>query len=103
MRTVTSEYPRERTWTVAELPSQGRDSLDSIEIEVRYTGEGNVGKAIALDHHVIPLFKAAPGMLDVLERLLEWAERMGGWEAQVWDAAQGIVDLAHDRKEENES
>lgn len=35
---------------VSDLP----DEIESLEIKINYTGDGNVGKAIPLDHIIIP-------------------------------------------------
>ncbi len=34
---------------------------------------------------------ASPEMFAILEDLIDWAELMGGWEAQVWDRAREAV------------
>ena len=30
--------------------------------------------------------------LNLLQRLIEWADQMGGWEAPVWDEARDLLD-----------
>jgi hypothetical protein len=39
---------------------------------------------------LIQLAGAAPGIIEVLDRLLRWAEQMGGWEAPCWVAARDL-------------
>ncbi len=65
MRTKES-WTGERKWVVAELPTTHPDDLSELEIEVRYTGDSNCANAIPLDTYVIPLFKLAPALLEVV-------------------------------------
>ena len=37
------------------------------------------------------LFASAPELLESLQSLTEWAEKMGGWESAVWDRARKAI------------
>ena len=37
------------------------------------------------------LIEHAPEMADALDRLLRWAEQMGGWDAPCWEHARSVL------------
>jgi hypothetical protein len=48
---------------------------------------------------LIQLAAAAPSIIEVLDQLLRWAERMGGWEAPSWVAARDLRERLAARQE----
>lgn len=53
------------------------------------------GRFEGLDTKAMAARMAASGeCLDVIARLLDWAEYMGGFEAKVWEDARGILQQA---------
>jgi hypothetical protein len=40
------------------------------------------------------LIAQAPEMAEVIADLIEWAEAMGGWEAEPWTRARAVLDAA---------
>ena len=76
MKTLPSNYPADRLWTVGEIPQRAPESLSEIPVRVSYDGDSNALTAEALDHYVIPLFKIAPRLLEVISRHLpDWLTR----------------------------
>lgn len=55
-----------RVWVVTNLSAEHPDDPKQLQIQVTYTGDGNVHKAVALDHQIVPLFKLAPRLLEVV-------------------------------------
>lgn len=51
-----------------------RLTLYGLEVEFRYTGQGNAFKGIVLDHAVIPTVEMLPELEKALEALLHVAE-----------------------------
>lgn len=45
----------DRKIRITEIPDNSPKGLIELDIEVRYTGDGNVGKAIALDTFILPM------------------------------------------------
>lgn len=67
MKTHPTTNPHaERKWTVAELPQEHPSDLTELEIYVNYTEQGNAAKGCAIDHYVVPLFRLAPRLLEVV-------------------------------------
>lgn len=52
---------------VRDLPAHicGRNDLRKLLVTINYTGDGNVEKAIVLDHAVVPLFQASAELLEL--------------------------------------
>jgi len=50
-----------RRVTITDLPEGAEAEGDRFEVDVRYTGDGNVGKALVLDHLVMPVVANALG------------------------------------------
>ncbi len=65
MKTIPSDKSN-RCWTVAELPQPHPIDPTELEIHVNYTGEGNAAKGVAIDSFVVPLFRLAPRLLEVV-------------------------------------
>lgn len=65
MQTIPSDKSN-RCWTVAELPEPDPRDPKELEIYVNYTGESNCANAVPLDAFVVPLFKLAPRLLEVV-------------------------------------
>lgn len=65
-----------RRFKVCDLP-KGLHDLEEVEVIVTYTGEGSARKGIAVDSIVVPLFKAAPYLLEALKGAVETADREG--------------------------
>lgn len=77
MKTLPSNHPSDRLWTVGEIPQRSPESLSEITVRVSYNNGIEFGlQAEALDHYVIPLFKIAPRLLEVIARQLpDWLNR----------------------------
>lgn len=72
MKTIPSIIPPpkvSRCWTVSEIPQPDPDDLGELEIIVNYVGPGDIASAIPLDDFVVPLFKLAPRLLEVVHNL----------------------------------
>ena len=72
MKTIVGDE-HNRIWSVDAIPGYE----GPLKVEVRYRDPGGCREGIALDHHIVPLFKASPRMLDALRLFLE-AYRDGG-------------------------
>ena len=53
--------------------------------------------------YVYSLEQQCASLRDVLARLLEWAQAMGGWEAPVWEEARCILKKDDERREDMQS
>lgn len=92
MKTIVGEE-HNRIWSVDDIPGY----KGPLQIEVRYKDPGGCTEGIALDHHIVPLFKAAPRMLEVLKDVLrrisdsdEWwmdCPERGGFDKEAIEAA----------------
>lgn len=65
MKTIPSDKSS-RCWTVADIPQPDPRDLGEFEIYVNYTAPGGADKGIPLDAYVVPLFKLAPRLLEVV-------------------------------------
>lgn len=65
MKTIPSEKSN-RCWTVAELPEPDPRDPKHLEIYVNYSGDSNCANAVPLDSFVVPLFRLAPRLLEVV-------------------------------------
>lgn len=65
MKTIPSSR-HSRVWTIAELPEKDPRDKTSIDVGVSYIGVSNCENAIPLDTFVVPLFKLAPRLLEVV-------------------------------------
>jgi hypothetical protein len=76
MKTLPFDYPADREWTVGEIPQRSPESLSEIAVHVSYNGDSNALTAEVLDHYVIPLFKIAPRLLEVIaQQMPDWLNR----------------------------
>lgn len=69
MQTIPSEKSN-RCWTVAGLPEPDPRDPKELEIYVNYTGESTCANAVPLDSFVVPLFKLAPRLLEVVRNYI---------------------------------
>jgi hypothetical protein len=69
MKTIPSEKSN-RCWTVAGLPEPAPRDPKELEIYVNYTGESTCANALPLDAFVVPLFKLAPRLLEVVRNYI---------------------------------
>ena len=58
--------PSSRVFTVTDIPQPHPDDLSELAVSVTYIGPGSILKAIPLDNYIIPLFKLAPRLLQVV-------------------------------------
>lgn len=70
MKTIPSDKSN-RCWTVADLPEPDPRDPKELEIYVNYTGESNCANAVPLDAFVVPLFRLAPRLLEVVEVMID--------------------------------
>ena len=83
MRSLPSSE-HSRTFVVEDIPADlpgVKNTVGRLAVTVGYEGASSALKAIALDHAVVPLFKAAPAMqiahvaaLDCISRLDRYGE-----------------------------
>jgi hypothetical protein len=69
MQTIPSNKSN-RCWTVAGLPEPDPRDPKELEIYVNYTGESTCANAVPLDSFVVPLFKLAPRLLEVVRNYI---------------------------------
>lgn len=55
-----------RCWTVTGIPKEHPLDLTEIVVTVNYPGAGNIDKGMAIDKFIVPLFKLAPRLLEVV-------------------------------------
>ena len=82
-RTVPPAWTAAREWfkVYASTPGpHGGDFAVMVGLEGMAYSQRSPEEALARAQ----LFACAPRMLNLLRQLVEWAERLGGWEAGVW-------------------
>ena len=76
MKTTPSQFTADRLWRVADIPQRSPESLTELKVRVSYEVGSSALQAEALDHYVVPLFKMAPKLLEVIARdLPDWLGR----------------------------
>jgi len=76
---------------------EGLGTPDTLDVQLRYTGDATCSKGIALDNAILPLLTAAPRLLEALMDLASGAARVvESWESG--DLAGAVRELDYSRR-----